>query len=198
MLYLLIFAIIGSVIGIDEVGRGSLAGPLLVVAARQVNELPPGVADSKVLSKKVRESLFNDIYIACDIGEGWVTALEINSLGLTKAMRLAVKRALSQLQAAADEEIIMDGNINYCAKKFINARPIINADADYPTVSAASIYAKVLRDRYMTTIAKDYPHYSFEKHVGYGTKLHREMIKLHGTCELHRIAWRPFQEQPSV
>lgn len=185
-------------IGIDEVGRGSLAGPLLVVAARQVSELPAGLADSKILSKKVRESLFNDIYIACDIGEGWVTALEINVMGLTKAMRVAVDRALTQLQCRADEEIIMDGNINYCDERFIHARPVIDADASHPIVSAASIYAKVLRDRYMADISKQYPHYSFERHVGYGTKLHREMIKLHGTCELHRIAWRPFQEQQRV
>ena len=185
-------------IGIDEVGRGSLAGPLLVVAARQTGELPAGLADSKVLSKKRRELLFNDIYITCDIGEGWVAAREIDALGLTKAMRLAVRRALTAINCQADEVIIMDGNINYCAKKFINAQCVVAADATHPIVSAASVYAKVLRDRYMAEMAKAYPHYSFETHVGYGTKLHREMIKLHGICELHRQSWRTFQEGANV
>lgn len=175
-----------------------MAGPLLIVAARQIGALPDGIADSKVLSKKQREHLFNDIYIACDIGEGWVSAAEIDQIGLGKAMYLGVERALMALKCTADEDIVVDGNINYCSKQYINARCVIDADATHPVVSAASIYAKVLRDRYMTEAAQKFPHYGFERHVGYGTKFHREMVKLHGTCELHRVSWRPFLETQGV
>jgi ribonuclease HII len=181
------------VIGIDEVGRGCWAGPLLVVAARQVGKLPKGVADSKVLSKKRREALFYDIQLACKLGEGWVTTAEINHIGLAKAMRLGVRRALAALNAQPTDHLIMDGPVNYCAKKFTNVDCVIDADALFPLVSAASIYAKVLRDRHMADIAPKYPLYRFEKHVGYGTKLHQEMLKLHGICALHRVSYKPIQ-----
>lgn len=180
-------------VGIDEVGRGCWAGPLLVVAARQAGDLPAGLADSKVLSKKRREALFYDIQLSCDLGEGWVTPAEINRIGLAKAMRLAVRRAMTNLDVADDEEVIMDGPVNYCMKKYGKVQCVIDADASYPLVSAASIYAKVLRDRYMADIAPKYPAYSFEKHVGYGTKLHREMLKLHGITDLHRVSYKPIQ-----
>jgi len=164
-----------------------------VVAARQVGELPVGLADSKVLTKKRREALFYDIEIACELGQGWVTPAEINKIGLAKAMRLAVRRAMSNLGVGRDEEVIMDGPVNYCMKKFGRVQCVIDADASCPLVSAASIYAKVLRDRYMTDIAPKYPVYRFEKHVGYGTKLHREMLNLHGITDLHRISYKPIQ-----
>ncbi len=178
-------------IGIDEVGRGCWAGPLLVVAARTRGDLPLGVADSKKLSKKKRESLFHDIGISCDIGEGWVQPAEVDEFGLTIAMHMAVERALAALNAQADEVIIMDGNINYCQPKFANVQAVIDADADYPIVSAASIYAKVLRDNYMAQQATVHPNYSFEKHVGYGTSAHIAALKLLGVCELHRLSYKP-------
>lgn len=178
-------------IGIDEVGRGCWAGPLLVVAARQVADLPPGVADSKVLSKKRRESLVFDIELSCDLGEGWVSAPEIDELGLTAAMYLAVERALTALQAHPDEPIVMDGNINYCPPQYSQAVAVIDADASHPIVSAASIYAKVRRDRFMAQLGPTYAHYQFDKHVGYGTKLHSDLMKLHGVCDLHRKSYKP-------
>lgn len=180
-------------IGIDEVGRGCWAGPLLVIALRQVRELPGGVADSKLLSKKRREHLFGDIIHASEIGEGWVSPADIDRVGLTNAMRLAVRRALHALDAIYDEEVILDGNINYCPTRFTNSRALINADADHPIVSAASIIAKVLRDNYMVGIAGQFPLYGFEKHVGYGTKLHYEMIKLNGICKIHRQSYKPLK-----
>ena len=180
-------------IGIDEVGRGSWAGPLLVVAARQVGKLPEGLADSKILIKKRREQLVPAINASCQLGEGWVEPTEIDQLGLTGAMRLGVDRALKAIDAKVGEEIIMDGHINYCASGFTNVRCEIGADATYSLVSAASIYAKVQRDAYMTKISAKYPGYSFESHVGYGTKKHLEALKSLGICELHRRSYKPVQ-----
>lgn len=181
-------------VGIDEVGRGSWAGPLLVVACRQVNELPKGLDDSKRLSKNQRQALISQIEASCQLGEGWVKADEIDKLGLTRATRLGVKRALQSLKANNDETIIIDGHINYCSKKYLNASAQVKADQKVPIVSAASIYAKVKRDAYMSKMAKQYPLYLFEKHVGYGTLTHRAMLQQHGVCQLHRISFKPVAE----
>jgi ribonuclease HII len=180
-------------IGIDEVGRGCWAGPLLVVAARQISDLPKGIDDSKKLSKKKRSTLFYDIELACDTGEGWVSAEEVDALGLTKAMYVAVERALEALNAQPDEDIIMDGNINYCPPTFLNGKAVIDADALHPIVGAASIYAKVLRDSHMAAQDKLYPGYSFEKHVGYGTAAHSAALKELGLCALHRKSFKPIR-----
>jgi ribonuclease HII len=181
-------------IGIDEVGRGCWAGPLLVVVARQTTELPHGLDDSKKLSKKRRQGLFYDIQLSCDVGEGWVESGEIDKLGLTNAMKLGVARALGVIKALPHETIIMDGNINYCAPEFTKVTCVIKGDSEYPIVSAASIYAKVLRDKKMTEYAGQYPEYSFESHVGYGTKTHSDALKKHGICELHRKSFKPIRE----
>ncbi len=180
-------------IGIDEVGRGCWAGPLLVVAARSKQKLPNGLADSKVLSKQKRELLFELIVAACDLGEGWVEPTEIDHLGLTEAMRLGVARALTNLDATAHEEIIMDGQINYCPERFLKVQAIIKADSLHPIVSAASIYAKVKRDRLMTGLAEQYPNYGFEKHVGYGTAAHIAALKQLGVSKLHRLSYKPIK-----
>jgi ribonuclease HII len=178
-------------IGIDEVGRGCWAGPLLVVTAREKATLPTGLADSKKLSKKRREALVSAIKDTCDIGEGWVAPAEIDQLGLTAAMRLGVARALKDLQAKPDEEIIMDGLINYCDQAFTRVSCEAKADNTYPIVSAASIYAKVTRDRYMAELEGPYKVYEFARHVGYGTKLHHDLIKQHGLSDQHRLSFAP-------
>lgn len=178
-------------IGIDEVGRGCWAGPLLVVAARQVSALPLGLKDSKLLSKKQRENLFAEIIQTCELGEGWVYPTEIDELGLSGAMKLGVARALAAIHVTNDEEIIMDGNINYCDATFTNVQTVIKADNLYPIVSAASIYAKVLRDNEMAEQARLYAGYGFELHVGYGTKSHREALQKLGVCDLHRKSYKP-------
>jgi ribonuclease HII len=180
-------------IGIDEVGRGCWAGPLLVVAARQLSALPDDLADSKLVSKKRRQALIPAIEASCQLGKGWVEPAEIDQLGLTGAMRLAVKRALDALQAPADEAIIMDGNINYCPEIYTNVRCVIDADATEPLVSAASIFAKVRRDQKMTDLALEYPGYGFEKHVGYGTKAHMQALQQLGISVLHRQSYKPIQ-----
>ncbi len=183
-------------VGVDEVGRGCLAGPLLVVGARQRPEvgLPLGLADSKILTKNAREHFFDALMIACEFGEGWVKCQEIDRYGLTKAMKLGVSRALKALQVEAGEEIIMDGPINYFPKKFKNVTCLIDADASMPLVSAASIYAKVKRDRYMATLKKRYPAYGFERHVGYGTAFHLSAVEQFGSIKnVHRLSFKPLR-----
>lgn len=182
-----------GLIGIDEVGRGCWAGPLLVVAARAKSDLPDGLADSKTLSKKQRESLISMITESCDIGEGWVQPHEIDELGLARAMKLGVSRALMDLGALLDDHIIMDGLVNYCPEEFIHVETMAKADNLSPIVSAASIYAKVTRDAHMVRAAKFYPFYGFEQHVGYGTELHRMALKVHGVSNIHRLSYKPIQ-----
>ncbi len=178
-------------IGIDEVGRGAWAGPLLVVAARQANELPDGLRDSKVLSKARRESLNIDIKATCDIGEGWVSPEDIDRLGLAMAMKLGVSRALLMLEAGATEPIIMDGSTNYCNEEYVNVKTVVRADSKYTIVSAASIVAKVARDNYMAEMVKTHPNYGFESHVGYGTKLHSDALRKYGITTIHRKSYAP-------
>ncbi len=181
-------------IGVDEVGRGCLAGPLLVVAARQLTNLPDGLADSKVLNRKQREKLYARLSEVCEFGEGWVRSTEIDRLGLTKAMRLGVRRALRAIEAESDEPIIMDGPINYFSRYYKNVECLIDADDKVPLVSAASIYAKVLRDRFMTELAVKHPKYGFESHVGYGTVQHLMALKKFGSLKyVHRQFYAPIK-----
>jgi ribonuclease HII len=178
-------------VGIDEVGRGSWAGPLLVVAAKAKSTLPVAVRDSKTLSKKQRELLYEQLESSCSFGEGWVEPNEIDELGLTGAMKLGVARALSALSCKSSASIIMDGTINYCGEDYSNVTCIACADATHPIVSAASIYAKVKRDNLMTELAQEYPGYGFDKHVGYGTKMHLEGLKKLGISKIHRKSYKP-------
>lgn len=176
-------------VGIDEVGRGCWAGPL-VAGAVILNEPITGLKDSKKLSKKQRERLAVSIEIeAAAISLGWVTAAEIDYIGLSAAVGLAMQRALEQITAAYDE-IIIDGNVNFFLEN-PKARAVIKADDSVEAVSAASIVAKVARDRYMAEIAEKYPDYGFKKHVGYGTALHLERLKLYGVSDLHRRSFKP-------
>lgn len=179
-------------VGVDEVGRGCLAGPLLVVAARAHGPLPAGLKDSKLLSRKQRQEILNKLSICCDFGEGWVWAAEIDKRGLVVALRLGVKRALDSLPAGIDEEIVMDGAVNYIPKKYKKAGCLIKADSLLPIVAAASVYAKVARDRYMIELAGRHPGYFFENHVGYGTKAHMLALKkLGGIKYVHRQSYLP-------
>lgn len=177
--------------GIDEVGRGCWAGPLVAGAVVLHNPIA-GLADSKKLSKRRREHLAAEIEImAAGIGIGWVMAAEIDEVGLTQAVRLAMRRALTQITITYDE-IVIDGNLNFFADD-PRARAIVKADDSVPAVSAASIVAKVARDRWMENAAHQYPAYGFERHVGYGTKLHQAMLQTYGVCELHRRSYKPVQ-----
>lgn len=185
--------VLANYIGIDEVGRGSWAGPLLVVAARCISKLPDGLTDSKQLSRKQRQSLLPFIISSCTLGEGWVSAVEIDRVGLASAMRLGVQRALENLHADYDDPIIMDGPVNYCPDNFSEVTCIIGADASQPIVSAASIYAKELRDAYMAAQDKKFPGYGFAQNVGYGTKVHLAALQNLGICQLHRVSYKPIK-----
>lgn len=182
-----------SLIGIDEVGRGAWAGPLLVVAVRNKGTIPSNINDSKQLSANQREAMMEDILNNCEIGEGWVRVEEVDSLGLSGAMRFGVKRALANICAANNTPIIMDGNVNYAPRKYTNVHTVIRADSLVPEVSAASVYAKVLRDRFMKDLALIHPEYNFESNVGYGTKNHRIALALYGITKWHRKSFKPIK-----
>ena len=125
------------------------------------------------------------------VGLGWVSAREVDKIGLTNAVKLAMSRALDQISIDYDQ-VIIDGNINFLAEN-PKTIAVIKADDTVPSVSAASIVAKVARDQYMAQQAIDYPDYGFEKHVGYGTALHLKQLQDHGVSELHRLSFKPIK-----
>ena len=183
-----------AILGIDEVGRGPWAGPL-VVGACLLPETIEGLTDSKKLSAKKREQLAVDIRERADYGLGWIPAHELDSLGLTEALCKACREAVSQIQGGFDQ-IIIDGTINFLrGTKYEDIVQVVpKADFLVPEVSAASIIAKVSRDQYMYDLAEKYPGYGFEKHVGYGTAAHKKAIAELGICDEHRRSFRPIAE----
>jgi ribonuclease HII len=176
-------------VGIDEVGRGCWAGPL--VAGAVILKRPiEGLKDSKKLSKKRRESLSDQIYSeALAVGLGWVEPKEIDSVGLTRAVGLAMERAMAQITMHF-EEMVIDGNHNFFPFE-PRARALIKADDKVPAVSAASIVAKVARDKYMSELDGQYAGYGFDKHVGYGTAAHITALKELGVSDIHRRSYKP-------
>lgn len=186
------------VLGVDEVGRGCLAGP---VAAGAVILAGPmrGLKDSKLLTREQREKL--DLKIrarALTFGVGWASVEEINQFGLTEAVRLAMHRAVDEVlkTASAIEKLVVDGNYNYFATHSLSAlsQAVIKADKTVPAVSAASIIAKVARDLYMRELARKYPDFGFESHVGYATLRHRQALRLFGATDIHRVNFRQVKE----
>ncbi|MET0779226.1 MAG: ribonuclease HII [Candidatus Saccharimonadales bacterium] len=179
------------IVGIDEVGRGCWAGPVVAGAVLLAHPIK-GLKDSKLLTKLARERLDAEIRVAAvAFGIGWVAPADIDRWGLTEAVRVAMRRAFEAITAPY-EKIIVDGNYNYFSD-FPNSQAMVAADNLVPAVSAASIIAKVARDRFMAEMAAKFPGYSFEKHVGYGTAAHRAAMKLQGICELHRRSFKPVQ-----
>ena len=177
--------------GIDEVGRGCWAGP--VVAGAVILRRPiPGVKDSKQLTKLQRERFDAQIRVeAAAFGLGHADPAEIDRLGMTAALRLAMERALAQIQVAY-EEIVIDGALNFLSDN-PKARSLVKADLFIQAVSAASVIAKVARDKYMADIAAKFPGYGFDAHVGYGTAVHAAALQQLGPCELHRRSFKPIQ-----
>ena len=170
-----------AILGIDEVGRGPLAGPLVMGAVILPEQYQPWfneLKDSKKLTAKKREELSSLILESSTTGLGWISASELDQLGISKALTLATQKAVKQVQSLhiPFSQIIIDGKVNFLKntplEKFTTT--CIKGDAKIPAISAASIIAKVARDNYMFKLAEKYPHYSFDKHVGYGTKAHLE------------------------
>ncbi len=171
--------------GIDEVGRGCLAGPLVAAATVLPANWRIRVCDSKLLTRQARETLSTQIQAkALGYGLGWVSNLEIDELGMTQAVQLAYERALEDM-ALDVSLIIIDGNYNYLSEYEI-AHTLVKADQKVSCVAAASIIAKVARDAYMHELCQKYPEYCFDTNVGYATRAHQEAIRDHGLTDIHR------------
>jgi ribonuclease HII len=169
--------------GIDEAGRGCLAGPLVVAGVILTKEIQ-GLNDSKQLSEKRREALYEEIIQYAKYEIIFTDNKTIDKIGLSKALKEAIIMIKERLPA---KETIMDGNTTFGVD---GIQAIIKADATIAEVSAASILAKVSRDRYIVAQDSKYPEYGFAKHKGYGTKYHIEMIAKHGLSPLHRKSFK--------
>ena len=180
----------GLIAGVDEAGRGPLAGPV-VAAAVILDERQPivGLADSKKLSARRREALFDEILakaLCCSIAEASVA--EIETLNILQATLLAMQRAVAGLRLKPGH-VLVDGN--RLPTLPITSEAIVKGDSLIPAISAASILAKVTRDRWCAQVDLDYPQYGFAKHKGYGTAVHLQALQTHGACPLHRKTFAP-------
>ena len=176
------------VCGVDEAGRGPLAGPVCAAAVILPSHLEiPGLNDSKKLTDKRRRELFPVIQEqAIAYGIGFASHEEIDEINILQATFLAMERALSQLKVRPDLALI-DGNRE---KDFgIPVRTVIKGDSLSANIAAASVLAKVSRDELMEQMAQEYPQYSFEVHKGYGTKAHYEALRQYGPCPIHRMSF---------
>ena len=174
--------------GVDEAGRGPLAGPVCAAAVILPAGLEiPGLNDSKKLSEKQREALFEPIKAAAKAyGIAFASVEEIENLNILNATFLAMNRAISQLYPQPDLALI-DGNRNTGIT--VPSRCVVKGDSRCADIAAASVLAKVSRDRYMLEMAEKFPEYGFERHKGYGTKLHYEAIRQYGPCPIHRLSF---------
>ena len=183
----------GLVAGVDEAGRGPLAGPV-VAAAVILDELNPikGLADSKTLTALRREKLYDEIRakaLCCSIA--LATAEEIDRLNILQATMLAMKRAVEGLRLKP-VKVMVDGN--RLPTLAIVAEAIVKGDMLIPSISAASILAKVYRDRWCAEFHLEYPQYGFASHKGYGTAVHLAALRQHGACPQHRRSFSPVAE----
>lgn len=186
----LVWEVSGLVAGVDEAGRGPLAGPV-VAAAVILDELRPihGLADSKKLSARRREALFDEIRakaLCCSIAQASVE--EIDELNILQATLLAMRRAVMGLRLPP-KLVLVDGN--RLPVLDIRAEAIVKGDDKVPAISAASILAKVTRDRWCLEYHPQFPQYGFDQHKGYGTADHLAALRLHGPCPQHRRTFRP-------
>ena len=179
---------ISLICGVDEAGRGPLAGPVCAAAVILPRGLDiPGLNDSKKLSEKKREELFDVICReAAAYGIAFAGVEEIEKFNILNATFLAMNRAIAKL-GVMPELALIDGNRNTGIE--INSRCIVKGDSKCADIAAASILAKVTRDRYMYEMAEKYPQYHFDKHKGYGTKLHYEAIREFGPSPIHRMSF---------
>ncbi|MBF0449190.1 MAG: ribonuclease HII [Candidatus Magnetomorum sp.] len=182
-----------TVVGIDEAGRGPLAGPVVSAAVLLKYPFPvDGITDSKQLTAKKRDFLYDAIYMhAIDVGVGIVERETIDTINILQAARLSMKYAVEQLTIIPDY-LLIDGifQIHYD----VDQKTIKKGDQKSISIAAASIVAKVTRDRMMAKYALTYPDYGFERHKGYGTQKHRNAIKQFGVCPLHRRSFKGVKE----
>ena len=171
--------------GVDEAGRGPLAGPVCAAAVILPRGIDiEGLNDSKKLTEKKREKLFDTICSeALSYGIAFASVDEIEQMNILNAAMLAMNRAIDRLSVKPALALI-DGNRDSAIR--MPSRCVVKGDAKCADIAAASILAKVSRDRYMLKMAEKYPEYHFEKHKGYGTKLHYEALREYGPCEIHR------------
>lgn len=179
---------ISPLCGVDEAGRGPLAGPVCAAAVILPRGIDiPGLNDSKKLSEKKREALYDVICReAVTYGIAFATVEEIERLNILQATFLAMNRAIAALTVAPQLALI-DGNRNSGIE--VPSRCVIKGDATCADIAAASILAKVTRDRYMTELDEKYPQYAFARHKGYGTALHYERLREYGASEVHRMSF---------
>jgi len=190
---------VNRIAGVDEAGRGPLAGPVVAAAVilRQGRRIR-GIADSKVLTAEARTSLEVEIrrHALC-FGIGWADAREIDSLNILQATFLAMRRAILAMTCPPDL-VLVDGNRLPCLNDLgapLEGRAVVGGDATLKAIGAASILAKTARDRYMVAMHAIYPEYEFARHKGYGTGTHRRLLALHGPCPLHRRSFAPVSGQ---
>jgi ribonuclease HII len=184
-----------KIIGVDEVGRGCLAGPVYAAAVSFNSDfLSDLVTDSKLLSEKRRDDLAKEIIAHHQVGLGFATVEEIDEINILQASLLAMKRAVENLGATSGH-LLIDGNkkIPNMSAKF-EQTTIVKGDLRVSLISAASIVAKVTRDQLMKDLASQYPHYGFEAHKGYSTVIHKTSIAEHGPCIVHRRTFSGVKE----
>ena len=175
--------------GIDEAGRGPWAGPVVASAViLDPKNIPQGLNDSKKLNEAKREALFDPIMQSSQVGIGIVSAKEIDDINILQATFLAMQRAFDQLEIKPDLALI-DGNKS--PKLICKTQTIIGGDAKSLSIAAASIIAKVSRDRIMHQLDLTHPHYGFARHKGYGTAAHAAALAKHGPCGEHRKSFKP-------
>ena len=180
------------IVGVDEAGRGPLAGPVVAAAVYLPEKFDTsGIKDSKKISAKKREELYSRILSECQVGVGIVSAEEIDQLNILQATMLAMRMATEELKVQFDK-VIVDGNR---CPEIRNCESIIKGDDKFVQISAASIIAKVTRDRMMIELSRKYPVYGFEKHKGYGTKDHIEALDIYGPIKgVHRFSFAPVKD----
>ena len=171
--------------GIDEAGRGPIAGPLVVAGVILLEKID-GLNDSKILSEKKRNKLFDEIKNKSKYHIVFTNAKTIDEKGLSFCLRNSIIEIMDNLKEFSDD-FLMDGNTTF---KIADLKCLIKADATVQEVSAASILAKVSRDRFMDEISPLYAKYNFHKHKGYGTKAHIEAIKEFGRSDIHRFSFK--------
>ena len=179
--------------GVDEAGRGPLAGPVVAAAVILGPEAPAGLDDSKKLSARRRAMLEGEIKATCRWALGVVGVEEIDRINIFAATMKAMTLAVAGLGLAPDE-VLIDGNLTpegRVAEWCWPARPIVGGDALEPCISAASIIAKEHRDRLMRALAEVHPHYGWERNAGYGTAQHLEALRRHGPTPHHRRSFAP-------